>query len=275
MDSSYWAGYKCGTIKKGYFYMSGTFKYAITRTPAKTFDHGITTANLGTPSYERVLKQHWAYVEALKSIGLKVIELNPQPAYPDGHFVEDTAVVTPDVAIITNPGAISRQGEQESIAEVLLPYLEIEHIQAPGTVDGGDVLMIGNHFFIGISERTNPEGAKQLGKILEKYAKTWATIPVGAGLHFKSSVNEVAENTLLVTRDFANHPALKGYDKIIVNPAEAYAANTLRVNDHLILPRGFPNTREQLSRLGQEIIALDVSEMQKMNGGVTCLSIRF
>ena len=255
--------------------MSGTFKYAITRTPAKTFDRGITTVNLGTPSYERVLKQHRAYVEALKSIGLKVIELDSQPAYPDGHFVEDTAVVTPDVAIITNPGAISRQGEQEPIAEVLLPYREIEHIQAPGTVDGGDVLMIGNHFFIGISERTNPEGAKQLGKILEKYAKTWATIPVGAGLHFKSSVNEVAENTLLVTRDFANHPALKGYDKIIVNPAEAYAANTLRVNDHLILPRGFPNTREQLSRLGQEIIALDVSEMQKMNGGVTCLSIRF
>ena len=255
--------------------MSGTFKYAITRTPAKTFDRGITTATLGTPSYERVLKQHRAYVEALKSIGLKLIELDPQPAYPDGHFVEDTAVVTPDVAIITNPGAKSRQGEQEPIAEVLLPYREIEHIQAPGTVDGGDVLMIGNHFFIGISERTNPEGARQLGRILEKNDNTWTTIPVGAGLHFKSSVNEVAENTLLVTRDFANHPALKGYDKIILNPAEAYAANTLRVNDHLILPRGFPNTREKLSRLGQEIIELDVSEMQKMDGGLTCLSIRF
>jgi dimethylargininase len=275
MDSGYWAGYKCGSIKKGYFYMSGTFKYAITRTPAKTFDRGITTVNLGTPSYERVLKQHRAYVEALKSIGLKVIELDSQPAYPDGHFVEDTAVVTPDVAIITNPGAISRQGEQEPIAEVLLPYREIEHIQAPGTVDGGDVLMIGNHFFIGISERTNPEGARQLGRILEKNDNTWTTIPVGAGLHFKSSVNEVAQNTLLVTRDFANHPALKGYDKIIVNPAEAYAANTLRVNDHLILPRGFSNTREKLSRLGQEIIELDVSEMQKMNGGLTCLSIRY
>ncbi len=255
--------------------MEISFTFAITRRPAKNFAQGLATSNLGTPSYERVLKQHRAYVEALKSIGLKVIELNPQPAYPDAHFVEDTAVVTPDVAIITNPGAISRQGEHESIAEVLLPYLEIEHIQAPGTVDGGDVLMIGNHFFIGISERTNPEGAKQLGKILEKYAKTWATIPVGAGLHFKSSVNEVAENTLLVTRDFANLPSLKGYDKIIVNPAEAYAANTLRVNDHLILPRGFPNTREQLSRLGQEIIELDVSEIQKMDGGVTCLSIRF
>ncbi len=153
-----------------------------------------------------ILKQHRAYVEALKSIGLKVIELDPQPAYPDGHFVEDTAVVTPDVAIITNPGAISRQGEQVPIAEVLLPYREIEHIQAPGTVDGGDVLMIGNHFFIGISERTNPEGARQLGRILEKNDNTWTTIPVGAGLHFKSSVNEVAQNNLLVTRDFANHP---------------------------------------------------------------------
>ena len=255
--------------------MSETFKYAITRTPAETFDRGITTANLGKPSYERVLKQHRAYVAALKSIGLEVIELDPLPAFPDGHFVEDTAVVTPAVAVITRPGAKSRQGEEVSIAEVLSTYREIEHIQAPGTLDGGDVLMAGNHLFVGISERTNPEGAQQLGNILEKYNNTWTTIPVAAGLHLKSSVNAVADNTLLVNRDFANHPALNGYTRIIVEPEEAYAANTLRVNDHLLVPRGFPSTKDKLKGLGQKILELDVSEMQKMDGGLTCLSIRF
>ena len=255
--------------------MSETFKYAITRTPAGTFDRGITTANLGKPSYALALRQHRAYVEALKSIGLEVIELDPQPAYPDGHFVEDTAVVTPVVAVITNPGEKSRQGEPKSIAEVLAPYRQIEHIHAPGTLDGGDVLMIGNHFFIGISERTNPEGAQQLGNILEKYDYTWTLIPVGAGLHLKSSANGVSDHTLLVTRDFANHPEFTDYDRIVVDPAEAYAANTLRVNDHLIVPRGFPDTLNKLRRLGQKIIELDVSEMQKMDGGLTCLSIRF
>jgi len=255
--------------------MPETFKYVITRTPAETFDRGITTASLGKPNYEQVVRQHRAYVAALKSIGLEVIELDPQPEFPDGHFVEDTAAVTPAVAVITHPGAESRQGEEAAIAEVLLAYREIEYIQAPGTLDGGDVLMIGNHFFIGISERTNPEGAHQLGTILEKDDNTWTTIPVGAGLHLKSSVNAVADNTLLVTADFAIHPAFKSYDRIIVEAEEAYAANTLRVNDHLLVPRGFPRTAEKLFRLGLKIIELDVSEMQKMDGGLTCLSIRF
>ena len=149
------------------------FAFALTRKPGRNFIQGLTTANLGPPDYELILKQHACYVDALKTIGIEVIELGPQPDYPDAHFVEDTAVVIPEVAVITRPGAAARQGEEESIAEVLRQYREIEHIQAPGTLDGGDVLMIGNHFFIGISERTNPEGAKQLGGILEKYGKTW------------------------------------------------------------------------------------------------------
>ena len=135
--------------------------------------------------------------------------------------------------------------------------------------------MIGSHFLIGISERTNPEGARQLGRIVEKYGNTFSTLEVGAGLHFKSSVNYLGQDRILVTRDFKNHQALKGYDKIIVEHKEKYAANTLWINDHLLIPRGFPDTREKLDRLGQKIIELDVSEMQKMDGGLTCLSIRF
>ncbi len=251
------------------------YTYAITRTPAITFDRGITTADLGAPGYEQVLKQHRAYVEALKTIGLKVIELDPLPDYPDAHFVEDTAVVTPEVAIITNPGAPSRQGEEKSIADVLKQHFPIETIQAPGTLDGGDVLMIGNHLLIGISERTNLQGAEQMGQILEKHGKTFTTVPVGAGLHFKSSVNRVAPNILLVTPDFADHKALGGYDRIVADTEEAYAANTLWINDHLLTPKGFPNTKAKLEALGLPIIEQDVSEMQKMDGGLTCLSIRF
>jgi dimethylargininase len=189
--------------------------------------------------------------------------------------VEDTAVVISEVAVITRPGAVSRRGEEESIAEVLRQYREIEHIQAPGTLDGGDVLMIGNHFFIGISERTNPEGAKQLGGILEKYGKTWTTLQVGAGLHFKSSVNYVGQNSILVTQDFTSHEALNQYDKIIVDKQAQYSANTLWINDHLLVPRGFPDTKTKLKSLALPIIELDVTEMQKMDGGLTCLSIRF
>ncbi len=256
-------------------HMEISFTFAITRKPGKNFVQGLTTENIGSPSYPLILQQHISYVETLKSIGLKIIELDSQSDYPDAHFVEDTAVVTPDIAIIANPGAVSRQGEEESIAEILAQYRAIEHIQAPGTLDGGDVLMIGDHFFIGISERTNSEGAKQLGKILEKYAKTWSTIQVGAGLHFKSSVNYVGKNCLLVTRDFANHEALTAYDKIIVNKEEEYAANVLWINDYLLAPKGFPDTKAKLKALDLEIIELDVSEMQKMDGGLTCLSIRF
>lgn len=255
--------------------MSKAFDYAITRIPAETFDHGITTADLGTPSYETVLNQHRAYTQALKSIGLSVIELDPLPDYPDAHFVEDTAVVTPEVAVITNPGATSRQGEEQSIVNVLEHYRQIQRIQAPGTLDGGDVLMIRNHFLIGISERTNQHGAEQMGRILTDHGKTHTMIAVRAGLHLKSSINYVGQNTVIATPDFENHEALERYDKITTNLNDSYAANTLWVNDHLLVPRGFPDTNARLRALGLPIIELDVSEMQKMDGGLTCLSIRF
>jgi dimethylargininase len=252
------------------------FTQAIARKPGKNFARGLTTTvSAKPPQYELLLKQHEAYVETLKSCGLKVTILDPLPDYPDAYFVEDTAVVTPDVAVITNPGAEARKGEAESMAPVLAEFRKIEHIRAPGTVDGGDVLQVDNHFFIGLSERTNKEGAVQLGRILESFGNTWVTIPVGVGLHFKSSVNYVGKNTLLVTSDFAEHAELRGYDKIVLENVEAYAANTLLVNGHLLTPAGFPGTRQKLEVLGFEIIALETSEVHKMDGGLTCMSIRF
>jgi dimethylargininase len=252
------------------------FTQAIARKPGKNFAKGLTTrVNIKPPQYELLLKQHNVYLETLNSCGLTITVLDPLPDYPDAYFVEDTAVVTPDVAVITRPGADPRKGEEESIARVLAGFRELERISAPGTLDGGDVLQVGNHFFIGISQRTNKEGAEQLGGILEGYGNTWVTIPVGDGLHFKSSVNYVGKNTLLVTPDFAENTELSGYDKIILERDEAYAANTLLVNDHLLTPAGFRSVRKRLEGLGFDIVELETSEMRKMDGGLTCLSIRF
>jgi dimethylargininase len=252
------------------------FTQAIARKPGENFALGLTTTvSAKPPQYELLLKQHETYLETLKSCGLNVTILDSLPDYPDAYFVEDTAVVTPDVAVITNPGAAARQGEAESMVPVLAGFRKIEGILAPGTVDGGDVLQVDNHFFIGLSERTNKEGAGQLGCILESCGNTWTSVEVRAGLHFKSSVNYVGNNTLLITSDFAEHAELSGYDKILVDKAEAYAANTLLVNGHLLTPAGFPSTRKQLEVLGFEIIELETSEVRKMDGGLTCMSIRF
>jgi len=252
------------------------FTRAIARRPCKNFAQGITTAVNAEPAdYGLMVKQHAAYLDALTAAGLETIVLDALPDFPDAHFVEDTAVVTPDVAVVTNPGAASRRGEEKSIARVLAEYRPVEFIQHPGTVDGGDVLQVGSHFFIGLSERTNKQGAEQLGRILQTHQNTWSTVPVGAGLHFKSGVNYVGRNTLLVTEHFAQNEHLKGYAKIITERTEEYAANTLLVNEHLLMPAGFPGTRKQLEPLGFKIIELEVSEVRKMDGGLTCMSIRF
>ena len=251
------------------------FTHAITRKPGKNFAQGITTSVLETPNYELIVKQHGAYIQALKSLGLEVIVLDSEPDYPDAYFVEDTAVVTPDVAVITNPGAEDRKGEEYTIEPLLSKHRKTICINPPGTLDGGDVLMVDTHFFIGISERSNMEGAEQLGRILEKYGNSWAAVSVNSGLHLKSCVNFVGNETLLITEDFADLNEFKGFNKIILNKEEESAANTLLINDCLIIPKGFPDTRKKLATLGLDIIELDVSEARKMDGGLTCMSIRF
>ncbi len=251
------------------------FSTAITRKPGENFAEGITTANSGIPSYPVVLAQHSAYVETLKKIGLQVIELDPLPEYPDAYFVEDVAVVTPDVAVISNPGAAARNGEQRYIESILAEYREIATIKPPGTLDGGDVLMVGKHFFIGLSERTNPLGAAQLGAILEHFGNTWVSVPVGAGLHLKSSVSWVGGNTLLLSEAYASQPEFEAYEHIVIDPNEEYACNTLWINHNLLTPKGFPKTLEQLKNLSLPIIELETSEVEKMDGGLTCMSLRF
>ena len=252
------------------------FTHAIARKPGPNFAQGITSSQNSEPAdYNLMSQQHATYIETLTSLGLEVIVLDPLPDYPDAHFVEDTAVVTADIAVITIPGAEARKGEEESVASILAEYRKIERIHPPGTVDGGDVLQIGNHFFIGRSERTNKQGANQLGQILQSCGNTWTVIPVESGLHLKSSLNYVGKDTLLVTENFADHEELKEFEMIVVDKPEAYAANTLFINDHLLVPSGYPGTRRKLESLDLAIIELDTSEMRKMDGGLTCMSVRF
>ncbi|MCP4426905.1 MAG: amidinotransferase [Chloroflexi bacterium] len=251
------------------------FTHAVTRKPGANFGQGLTNSTLGTPDYTLMLAQHAAYVAALRAAGLELIELDALLAYPDAHFVEDTAVITPDVAVIAHPGAAARRGEEAAMAPILAQHRPIARIEAPGTLDGGDVLMVGTRFFIGISERTNESGAEQLGCILERYGASWTAVPVAAGLHLKSDVNEVGKNTLLVTKAFADRPELADYEQIVVDRDEGYAANVLLVNGRLIIPRGFPKTKQKLLAWGADIVELDVSEACKMDGGLTCMSLRF
>ncbi len=250
------------------------FTHAITRLPGENFADGLTTANLGRPDYRIMLKQHAAYRRVLLSLGLDVLVLPPEPSFPDAYFVEDPAIVTPKIAVITFPGATSRQGEQDTLVPFLEYYRPLSFIQPPGRMDGGDVLMVGNHFFIGLSERTNPEGAAQLVGYLAAAGHTFETVPVAAGLHLKSSVNFIGNNRLLLTQNMSTYAGFASYQKIILDENEQYAANTLLINGTLLMPAGFAKTRARLASLGMPIIELDVSEVRKMDGGLTCMSLR-
>lgn len=252
------------------------FTNAIVRTPCPNFADGLTTSgHLGNPDFDLMLSQHEAYVEALRGLGLTVDVLAEQPAYPDAHFVEDTAVVCDEVAVITNPGAPARNGEQVTVEPALAAYKPVARIEAPGTLDGGDVLQVGKRFFVGLSERTNAEGAKQFARIVAEHGYETTTVPVGEGLHFKSGVNHIGGDRLLVTPDFANCKELAGFRLFVTPAGEDYAANTLLINRTLITPKGFPGVRAILDATGLSVIELDMSETRKMDGGLTCLSLRF
>jgi len=250
------------------------YSQAITRKPCKNFGAGITSSNLGKPDYLLMLQQHHTYVDILNNLGLQVTELEALDDYPDAHFVEDTAVVVPEIAIIARPGAKSRRGEEITVEDVLAKYKNIEKIKAPGTVDGGDVLITGKKVYIGISERTNQEGANQLSEILKKFGYDSTYISVNKGLHLKSDVNYIGKNTALMKDSFDTQD-FKSYNKIIVKPEESYAANSLLVNDTLIIPKGFADTKLRLLEAEFDVIELDMSESQKMDGGLTCFSLRF
>lgn len=251
------------------------FSRAIVRRPGADFCQGITTQAPSSADYAAMRRQHEAYVAVLESLGLRVDVLEPLPGYPDAYFVEDAAVVTPGLAVITRPGARARRGEVPSVEAALAPHRPLARIEPPGTLDGGDVLVADRHVFVGLSGRTNREGAAQLGRLLEGRGYTWEPVPVGAGLHLKSGVNWLDDGVLLATEAFASMEAFSGYRLVTVTPAEAYAANTLWINGCLLTPAGYPDTLRKLESLGMRVLPLDVSEARAMDGGLTCMSLRF
>jgi dimethylargininase len=255
------------------------FQRAIVRPPTSNFADGLTTVDLGVPEFTRALEEHARYVEALERCGLLVTRLSPDARYPDATFVEDTAILTPRGAVLTRPGAPERTGEAAAIEPALRCYFPgLPRIEAPGTVDGGDVCEAGDHFFIGLSKRTNEEGARQLARRLAAWGYTTSEVDVRDVpeiLHLKSGIAAIDGGRLVVMDALAGNPAFRQYEKIVVAPGETYAANCVRVNDALLVAAGFPRFEAAARRLGLEVIVLDMSEFQKMDGGLSCLSLRF
>ncbi len=252
------------------------FKNAIVKIPSKSLVKGLTQANLGLPDYEKAIIQHEAYVTALKGCDLNVHILEADENFPDSTFVEDTALLSPRCAIITNPGAPSRRDEVINMKGILKEYYhEIEEIQSPGTIEAGDIMMVTDHFYIGLSERTNLEGAEQIIKVLNKYDLTGSIIEVKEGLHLKSSMAYLENNNLLATSEFSHHEELRKFNILEIPQEENYAANCIWINDRVIIPKGFPKTKQIVVERGYSILEIDVSEFRKVDGGLSCLSLRF
>lgn len=252
------------------------FKKAIVRTPCEEMIHGITAASLGKPDYRLALKQHAAYVDALRSCGLQVSILEADPGFPDSTFVEDVALCTSNFAVLTNPGASSRNGEKTAMLPVLERFFPlVERIDKPGTLDAGDVMRVGAHIYIGISQRTNHEGADQLIGILEKHGMSGQKVQLKEMLHLKTGVSYLENHKMLLSGEFCMHPAFAHFEKIEVEEAESYAANSLWINGTVLVPRGFPGTLRKIKDAGYPTLEVEVSEFRKLDGGLSCLSLRF
>lgn len=252
---------------------------AIVRPPGATFAEGLTTVDLGVPDLARALEQHAAYCEALERCGVALTRLPADPRHPDSTFVEDTAILTERRAILTRPGAASREGEVAAIRDPLSSFFpEFRTITPPGTLDGGDVCEADGHFLITISRRTNEEGARQLAAFLAEEGFTSSFIDIRGLeeiLHLKSGIAYPGEGRIVAIEALASHPALRSFEIVRVDPGEAYASNCVRVNERLLIAAGFPRLETTLRGLGYDVLPLEMSEFQKMDGGLSCLSLRF
>lgn len=254
------------------------YENVITRTPCSRFAEGLTHGLLGKPDVSLALEQHKGYVNALKSCGVNVIVLEPDENHPDSCFVEDAAIVTDRFAILASPCLPSRQGEET----VIQPELEniygkrIETIRKPGTLEGGDIIRAENHFFIGLSHRTNDAGGLQMAEILAKhgYACDFISIRKLNFLHLTTGMSYIGDNTIVCRPELADCPAFANYRRIVTTEAEVYAGNTVRMNDHVLVPAGFDDTIKKIEKAGFSVIPVPVSEIEKQDGGLSCLSLR-
>jgi len=222
---------------------------------------------------ERARRQHEAYEATLETVGCRVVRLPPEPSLPDAVFVEDTAVVISELAIVTRPGAVSRRAETASVSGALARYRRVVTIDGPATLDGGDVVRVGERFFVGVSSRTSETGVDALRTIVTPFGYTVTPVPVSACLHLKSAATAVAADIVLLDPALVDPRVFDGVTIVESHPGEPMAANALAVGRTVVVAEGFPKTRARLERLGVRVTAVDVSELAKAEGAVTCCSL--
>lgn len=247
---------------------------AITREISPRFDECEITHIERTPiDLEVARAQHHEYVQALKALGCDVIELPAEPDLPDSVFVEDTAFILPEVAVITRPGADSRKPETESIVRALTPHIKLIHVREPATIDGGDVLVLGKKIFVGLSTRSNQAAIDQLNESLREYGYQAIGVQMHDCLHLKTAVTKVDNETLLINSQWVDTHHFENFKWIEVDPSEPFAANCLPVGNSIIYPTTFPKTCAKLKAAGYSVTTVDVSELAKAEGAVTCCSL--
>ena len=244
---------------------------ALTRSvPASIHRCELTHLEREPIDYARALREHEVYERCLAEMGCVVERLPDTPDLPDSVFVEDTALVFDDLAVMARPGAASRRAEVVSAAEALRTYRRVVFIQPPGTLDGGDVLVTATTVFVGISARTNADGARQLAAILTPAGRRVLAVPVRGGLHLKSAVTAVSDQLLLVNPAWVDSEAFPGFECAEIDPVEPYAANVLRIGRRVMCAAEFPRTRKRLEALGIVTTVVHAGELAKAEGGLTC-----
>lgn len=256
---------------------SYTFSHAICRKPSSSIINGLRAVDTGAPDLELFEKNHSDYISALKSTGAKVTVLNAMDAYPDSVFVEDAALCLPELAILMRPGAPTRLGEAKEMAPHLSThYSTVRTIDGPGYIEGGDILVTEQEILVGKSARTNSAGVAELGNIVADYGYQLREVETPPDvLHFKTDCSLLDEETILSTRRLAQTDCFNGYRVLYTEDGEEACANSIRFNDLLIMPKGFQRTAEMLDRAGYNICQVGNSEAAKLDGGMSCLSLRF
>jgi dimethylargininase len=249
---------------------------AIVRPPGASFAQAVSSQK-PRPTIDVALarQQHGEYCAALRTAGVDLLELPPDEMHPDACFLQDTAVVFGDLAVIAHFGVESREGEQEAVRTALKGRKRLAEIRPPATLEGGDVLIVGPRLFVGLSTRTNRAGFAQLRDLLELEGASVAALPVPESLHLLSDCTYLGRGVLLATESVADLPAFAGLDVILVPPEEGYAANALGLDRHVILPAGYPRTAAQIHTRGFTVLPVPLSEFAKADGGATCLSLPF
>ncbi|MCP4472284.1 MAG: dimethylarginine dimethylaminohydrolase [Gammaproteobacteria bacterium] len=253
------------------------FSRAITRLPARSIVDGLRAENTGDPDYEQMLRDHAHYVATLQQAGALVTELPALEAFPDSVFVEDVALCLPDIAVLMRPGAASRAGEIAQMAPVLHDrYAQVLEIGAPGHIEGGDILTTPGEILVGRSGRTDSAGIAQLAEIVEPrgYRLREVLTPPGV-LHFKTDCSLLDAETILATPRLHASGCFEGYRVIHTADNEEAAANSIRYNDLVLMPAGFPLTRDRLLEAGYQVREINNCECAKLDGGMSCLSLRF